>query len=145
MGFCQCLGATYMYVLLLDDVHCACECNSNSFLSIILYLDTNVHALEYARDNLIAKNCSTQDIDKMNAMILETAQKHVDSVYCSWTYEKAIFEKYDARYLGKAGGDGEYEVQSGFGWTNGVTLWMLNHFSQQLKEPNPKACYQATH
>lgn len=36
-----------------------------------------------------------------------------------------MFEKYDAMESGKFGGGGEYQVQSGFGWTNGVALELI--------------------
>jgi alpha,alpha-trehalase len=41
-----------------------------------------------------------------------------------------FFEKYDVEKL-SAGGGGEYSVQPGFGWTNGVTQalfkWLESH------------------
>ncbi|XP_076265432.1 trehalase-like [Rhynchophorus ferrugineus] len=42
--------------------------------------------------------------------------------------ENAMFEKYDAIDIGKYGGGGEYEVQKGFGWTNGVALKVISMF-----------------
>lgn len=41
---------------------------------------------------------------------------------CNSDLKKAceIYEKYDPSSLGEAGGGGEYEVQLGFGWSNGV-------------------------
>ncbi|XP_050298171.1 trehalase-like [Anthonomus grandis grandis] len=41
---------------------------------------------------------------------------------------KIMFEKYDALDPGKFGGGGEYVVQSGFGWTNGVALSFIDLF-----------------
>ncbi|XP_066141226.1 trehalase-like [Euwallacea fornicatus] len=40
----------------------------------------------------------------------------------------AMFEKYDALTPGQYGGGGEYEVQLGFGWTNGVALSFIDQF-----------------
>lgn len=37
-------------------------------------------------------------------------------------------EKYDALTPGSSGGGGEYETQTGFGWTNGVALHFLKHY-----------------
>lgn len=34
-----------------------------------------------------------------------------------------------------AGGGGEYEVQEGFGWTNGVVLDLLLKYGDRLKAP----------
>ena len=69
-------------------------------------------------------------------------------------YEKLV-EKYDVSTTGTGGGGGEYPLQDGFGWTNGVTLKMLDlicpksnrvtmfrrrvrPLSQQRRNPQPK-------
>lgn len=39
-----------------------------------------------------------------------------------------MFEKYDSSKVGQYGGGGEYEVQKGFGWTNGVALKLIDKF-----------------
>lgn len=39
---------------------------------------------------------------------------------------KKLVEKYDVSTTGTGGGGGEYPLQDGFGWTNGVTLKMLD-------------------
>ena len=46
-----------------------------------------------------------------------------------------IFEKYSTRSTSYAGGGGEYEVQVGFGWTNGVALWTAATFGDVLELP----------
>lgn len=38
-----------------------------------------------------------------------------------------MYEKYNAFEVGVGGGGGEYVPQIGFGWTNGVALYLLNH------------------
>lgn len=40
--------------------------------------------------------------------------------------------QYDAENPGKYGGGGEYTVQSGFGWTNGVIMELLNTYGLNL-------------
>uniref|UniRef100_A0A8C2BEU9 Trehalase n=1 Tax=Cyprinus carpio TaxID=7962 RepID=A0A8C2BEU9_CYPCA len=40
--------------------------------------------------------------------------------------------EYDVNGDGKPGGGGEYEVQLGFGWTNGVALQLLNQYGDRL-------------
>ena len=44
------------------------------------------------------------------------------SNYCGWFVKTALYEKYDVRRPGQAGSGGEYIVQEGFGWTNGVAM-----------------------
>ncbi|KAF9167017.1 hypothetical protein DFQ26_006152 [Actinomortierella ambigua] len=46
-----------------------------------------------------------------------------------------MFEKFDATVLGAGGHGGEYEVQAGFGWTNGVAMWLLFQFGDELTWP----------
>lgn len=56
------------------------------------------------------------------------ADRWVRSNYLGYVDYGAMFEKYDAVLPGKGGGGGEYNVQVGFGWTNGVILELLNTF-----------------
>ena len=59
----------------------------------------------------------------------------------SWLYGNALlfnstgamYEKYYALARGAAGHGGEYEVQAGFGWTNGVALIMLEQYGNVLE------------
>ncbi|TNN66658.1 Trehalase [Liparis tanakae] len=45
---------------------------------------------------------------------------------------EAMFERSDVNGDGKPGGGGEYEVQLGFGWTNGVALQLLDQYGVTL-------------
>lgn len=40
--------------------------------------------------------------------------------------------QYDASVPGGYGGGGEYEVQMGFGWTNGVILELLDKYGDRI-------------
>ena len=54
-----------------------------------------------------------------------------------------LFEKYDPTHPGLAGGGGEYEVQQGFGWTNGVLIDFITIYGDDLitlDEYVPKQC-----
>ncbi|KAG8434588.1 hypothetical protein GDO86_012818 [Hymenochirus boettgeri] len=51
-----------------------------------------------------------------------------------------MFEKYDVEGDGKPGGGGEYEVQVGFGWTNGVVLQLLDRYKSQLTAGSALCC-----
>ncbi|ORX69125.1 glycoside hydrolase [Linderina pennispora] len=80
------------------------------------------------------------------------AQTYVDAVFCSWYNTGGsipnvlaqlpgesdighMFEKFNSTSIGQQGGGGEYTVQSGFGWTNGVLLWALDTFGNRLATP----------
>ena len=43
-----------------------------------------------------------------------------------------FFFKYDVTVIGLPGGGGEYDVQLGFGWTNGVALELLKMYGSRL-------------
>lgn len=65
-------------------------------------------------------------------LALKYAKKFFNAVYEGWKRTNSIFEKYDVLVPGERGSGGEYEVQSGFGWTNGVTLSFINTFRDDL-------------
>ena len=63
---------------------------------------------------------------------LEIARNFFNTVYQGWKKYDLFYEKYDATRPGERGSGGEYTVQSGFGWTNGVTLQLLKTFKDDL-------------
>lgn len=71
-----------------------------------------------------------KDFDR--TLALEIAQKFVNSVHRGWVNTGHIFEKYNAEKVGVPGGGGEYVVQEGFGWTNGVVISFLEWFGDEL-------------
>lgn len=46
-----------------------------------------------------------------------------------------MFEKFSNLDIDSAGSGGEYTVQAGFGWTNGVVLWVANAYGNVLDAP----------
>ncbi|KAM6973025.1 trehalase [Aplochiton taeniatus] len=62
----------------------------------------------------------------------ELAQKWIRTNHLAYDRYEAMFEKYDVNGDGKPGGGGEYEVQLGFGWTNGVALQLLDQYGGRL-------------
>ncbi|KAJ8655863.1 hypothetical protein O0I10_008527 [Lichtheimia ornata] len=86
-------------------------------------------------------------------MIHALADRYLASAFCSW-YETGgfvpgilqqmpnqtdvghMFEKFEVTVIGDAGGGGEYTVQAGFGWTNGVALWIFDTFSSGFSAPD---------
>ncbi|KIJ59066.1 glycoside hydrolase family 37 protein [Hydnomerulius pinastri MD-312] len=46
-----------------------------------------------------------------------------------------MFEKFSNLNVDSSGYGGEYTVQAGFGWTNGVVLWVAANYGQQLVAP----------
>lgn len=62
----------------------------------------------------------------------DVAKRFVQSVYCGWKKTTYIYEKYNADKSGEYGAGGEYVVQEGFGWTNGVAIIFMNLFGDRL-------------
>ena len=57
------------------------------------------------------------------------ASRWLASNHLGWQKSGVMHEKYDATRPGERGGGGEYEPQLGFGWTNGVALWLLERYA----------------
>lgn len=78
-----------------------------------------------------------------NEVALDIAKRFFSTVYQGWVKTNYIFEKYNADELGVYGGGGEYVVQEGFGWTNGVVIKFIEWFGDELKiEPPPTISIQ---
>lgn len=57
---------------------------------------------------------------------MDVTWRFLTIVQHTYDREKKLVEKYDVSTTGTGGGGGEYPLQDGFGWTNGVTLKMLD-------------------
>ncbi|KAJ8664616.1 hypothetical protein QAD02_006278 [Eretmocerus hayati] len=56
----------------------------------------------------------------------ELAFTWLKTTFVAYSQLSKMYEKYDATACGRIGGGGEYKIQDGFGWTNGVILEMLD-------------------
>ncbi|TGZ50282.1 trehalase [Temnothorax longispinosus] len=56
------------------------------------------------------------------------ADRWLRSNYLGYDEYGKMFEKYNAIHPGESGGGGEYNVQEGFGWTNGIVFEFLRLF-----------------
>ena len=71
-----------------------------------------------------------------------------DSVACRWMvgvnrlYAQSgkLVEKYDVMTTGRAGGGGEYPLQDGFGWTNGVMRKLMALYPKLAANSTPESC-----
>jgi alpha,alpha-trehalase len=85
---------------------------------------------------VVASTVSKLDRPRYHAKLLAVAQAWVETAYCGFkNYPGMMFEKYDVRNPGQPGGGGEYTVQAGFGWTNGVVLELLARYGNQFTIP----------
>ena len=64
---------------------------------------------------------------------LKFAQKWITTNYKAWRSTGHMFEKFNVSVQGAPGGGGEYVIQVGFGWTNGVVLDILQRYPEKLE------------
>uniref|UniRef100_A0A8C5LB62 Trehalase n=1 Tax=Jaculus jaculus TaxID=51337 RepID=A0A8C5LB62_JACJA len=62
----------------------------------------------------------------------QLAQNWIITNFDVYSQKSAMYEKYDVSNGAHPGGGGEYEVQEGFGWTNGVALLLLDYYGDRL-------------
>ncbi|XP_062949414.1 trehalase [Cynocephalus volans] len=62
----------------------------------------------------------------------QLAQNWIRTNFDVYSQRSAMYEKYDISNGGQPGCGGEYEVQEGFGWTNGVALMLLDRYGDRL-------------
>ncbi|TKY86258.1 hypothetical protein EX895_005083 [Sporisorium graminicola] len=109
---------------------------------------------------------STSEESWRDELVRELANRYVASALCSWratggklnTTDPAfqpvadsvlaanglnastaignMFEKFNASDVNAAGSGGEYTVQTGFGWTNGVAIWLGGQLGANLTRPD---------
>lgn len=71
----------------------------------------------------------TEDGDEL---AFQLAQEYVRACYIGYQENGQMFEKYDAEYPGQYGSGGEYTVQEGFGWSNGVVFEFLAMYGRRM-------------
>uniref|UniRef100_A0A914UYY9 Trehalase n=1 Tax=Plectus sambesii TaxID=2011161 RepID=A0A914UYY9_9BILA len=72
------------------------------------------------------------------------AEKWIKKNYNMWKSSGGrMFEKYnvESQCFKAMGGGGEYEMQEGFGWTNGVILDLLLTYSDRLSSTTANTCH----
>ncbi|XP_011308384.1 trehalase isoform X2 [Fopius arisanus] len=62
----------------------------------------------------------------------EMSERWVRSNFKAFNATNSMYEKYDATVSGGGGGGGEYEVQLGFGWSNGLVMHLINKYGDRL-------------
>ncbi|XP_060079825.1 trehalase-like [Ylistrum balloti] len=77
---------------------------------------------------------------------MTTAQTWIRSNHIGWERTRAMFEKYSAEDPGSRGAGGEYNVQEGFGWTNGVILDLVAMYGDRLTlSTDTRTCMSSNH
>jgi alpha,alpha-trehalase len=84
---------------------------------------------------LLEEGCRLYGGDVGGRVAGDIGRRYLKSAYLGWKGSGGdgggggvMFEKFDVERVGVAGGGGEYECASGFGWTNGVALVFLSRY-----------------
>ena len=83
--------------------------------------------------HMVVKGLENTGLPEGQALAFELAEKAVRCAYLNFCDKGHMFEKYDATCVHKLAGGGEYEIQLGFGWTNGVILDFLAMYGDRFK------------
>jgi len=85
--------------------------------------------------HMIIEGLVTTNSKRGQQIAFDLAQIWIDTNYIAFNRTGYMFEKYNSQVLGEAGGGGEYTIQIGFGWTNGVALTLLQQYGDSLRPP----------
>ncbi len=72
-----------------------------------------------------------------DALARTIGERFLTQVQALFAREHKLVEKYGLEADAAGGGGGEYALQDGFGWTNGVTLMLLNLYPDTASKPAP--------
>ena len=87
-------------------------------------------------EHMVVQGLEKTKLPQAQNLAFEIAEKRVRCAYLNFLSKGHMFEKYDATSTTRIGSGGEYEVQLGFGWTNGVILDFLDMYSDRLTAEN---------
>ncbi|KAK9076642.1 hypothetical protein SSX86_004976 [Deinandra increscens subsp. villosa] len=78
--------------------------------------------------HMIAEGLVRSGSKEARSLAKDIAVRWIRTNYAAYKTSKAMHEKYDVSKCGEFGGGGEYVPQTGFGWSNGVVLALLEEF-----------------
>eukprot|EP01018_Ginkgo_biloba_P012503 Gb_29944 [translate_table: standard] len=78
--------------------------------------------------HIIIEGIATYASRERKFLAEDIAKRWIRTNYATFKKTGQMHEKYDVEACGKIGGGGEYTTQTGFGWSNGVVLALLEEF-----------------
>ncbi|XP_073844790.1 trehalase isoform X2 [Musca autumnalis] len=85
---------------------------------------------------LLIKGLENLNTTESKELSTRWGHRWVKSNFQAYKETRTMFEKYDAERFGGHGGGGEYEVQKGFGWSNGIIIEFLNNYGRNITLPS---------
>ncbi|KAL9952754.1 hypothetical protein ACROYT_G040049, partial [Oculina patagonica] len=93
--------------------------------------------------HMLIEGLAQSSSEELKQEALKFAQNWVSTNYKAWSSTGHMFEKFNVSVHGAPGGGGEYSIQVGFGWTNGVVLDMLRRYPDKLVSGEAPTTVQA--
>ena len=93
--------------------------------------------------HMLIEGLAQSSSEEIKQEALKFAQKWITTNYKAWSSTGHMFEKFNVSVQGAPGGGGEYSIQVGFGWTNGVVLDMLRRYPDKLVSGKASTTVQA--
>ncbi|XP_023576890.1 trehalase isoform X2 [Octodon degus] len=81
--------------------------------------------------DLVIRGLAKSHSPRTQEVAFQLAQNWIQTNFDIYSQKSAMYEKYDISN-GQPGGGGEYEVQEGFGWTNGVAMMLMDRYGDRL-------------
>ncbi|KAH0707259.1 hypothetical protein KY290_011849 [Solanum tuberosum] len=78
--------------------------------------------------HIIIEGLLRSGLEEARTLAKDIAIRWLRTNYVTYKKTGAMYEKYDVTKCGAYGGGGEYMSQTGFGWSNGVVLALLEEF-----------------
>ncbi|CAN9510944.1 unnamed protein product [Ophioblennius macclurei] len=90
--------------------------------------------------HMLIEGLSKLPSEEAKQLSFDLAQRWIKTNWLAYDKYGHMYEKYDVNGDGTPGGGGEYEVQLGFGWTNGVALQLLDQYGATLTSGSRRTC-----
>lgn len=87
--------------------------------------------------SIVIAGLEASGYEEARVLAREQANIWIKANYLGYSKWQKMFEKYSAVEPGTGGGGGEYILQDGFGWTNGIILELLQEYGSTLSMSNP--------
>ncbi|XP_022108358.1 trehalase-like [Acanthaster planci] len=94
--------------------------------------------------HMLIEALANSSLEEAKQLAFDLAQKWTLTNYRAYEENQVMYEKYDVTNQGVPGHGGEYGVQAGFGWTNGVILTLLDTYGDRLQSDVPTTTHPPT-
>ncbi|XP_071506533.1 trehalase-like [Diadema antillarum] len=94
--------------------------------------------------DIVIETLYNSQLTEANELAFSLALNWTRTNWRAYNLTGLMFEKYDVENQGIPGHGGEYAVQAGFGWTNGVMMVLLDRYGEDLTVDDTGAGHRVT-